>query len=581
MVAVLLVAAGIAGLVSLAGASSQAQATDEGAVVLGLAGLVAAVALVTSPAAVPARSRLGVAWGGFMAWSLGCALLSGRVWASLMGEVTNLLGWFALAALTLIALAVSHRAGAVRRTLSVAAPFVVFGQTAATLVQLATGTTPRGSLPNSTYLGEALLLLLPFVLDEEDAWPALTYSQRTALAVSAVVALAAAGSRVAALAGVAWLIWALVLRRELPRARRVAVTAGLVAFVVAGGLLFARAEVMGSLGTSTLGERPQMWRAAALAVAERPLIGYGPDGFVAGGVAVTTPELARAEPVLVFRPGAVDPHNLLAWVAVSTGVPGLVLFLWWIAELGLSWRAAARERGALPRSAAPAWALSATAAVLLTAPATLQVLPLLGVVAGLSLPRAHRDTAPAGQRPLVTAVAAYAVPVIFGIGALAFSLNAATRLPLEIHDEQRSPRLAPAAQRAMDVWRCDPHLAHLASLHWGWAARVDREVAVRRLDLVAIGRAVALDARDPFVALERARTLSFYGAPDAAIESAYRATFERWELYPAARAEYAAFLAQRGRDAEAREQVAIAELVDDQDGERIRALETARKALGE
>ncbi len=574
--AVALIVFAVLGLVSLAGARVQAQAMDEGAVVLGLAGLVAAVSFVRSGAVAVPRFRLGIAWTAFLAWALVCAALSGRVWASLVGEVTNLLGWCSLAALTAVVMAASSRATSVRGLLAFIAPIVVFGQTAATLVQLALGTTPRGSLPNSTYLGEAVLLLLPFVLEDDGGKDVIGRPQRVALAVSAVVTLAAAGSRVAAIAGVVWLVWALVTRRDVTMRFRVLVAAGLVVAVAVGGLVFARAEVLGSLGADTLGERPQMWRAVALAVAARPLLGYGPDGFVAGGVAVTTPELARREPVLVYRPGAVDPHDVLAWVAVSTGAIGLALFVWALAEIGLAWRRGTKDG---VRVGPAAWAVGTTAMVLLTAPLAIQVVPLMGLVLGVSLaPAARGSVVPASARGL--SAARFAGPVAVGFAALVLALNAGTRLPLEVHDAQVSPRLVRFAQAATDVWRFDPHLAHLASLHWGWVAASDRGVAATQPDLAAIERAVAVDSRDPFVALEYARTLRFYGADTATVERAFLAAFERWELYPLARAEYAILLAEAGRDAEAREQIEIAKLVEDRDADRRDAIAAAEAELG-
>lgn len=573
--AVALTVFAVLGLVSLAGARVQAQAMDEGAVVLGLAGLVAAASLLRLDAQPASRSRLAYAWAAFLAWALVSAALSGRVWASLVGEVTNLLGWFSLAALTAVTMAAAARAGAVRGLLCSVAPIVVFGQTAATLVQLAMGTTPRGSLPNSTYLGEAVLLLLPFVLEADGDKDVIGRPQRVALAVSAVVTLAAAGSRVAAVAGMAWLVWALVTRRDVTTRVRVLLAAGLVVAVAAGGLLFARAEVLGSLGADTLGERPQMWRAATLAVEARPILGYGPDGFVAGGVAVTTPELARREPVLVFRPGAVDPHNVLAWVAVSTGVVGLALFAWALAELALAWRS--RAAGGA-RVGPAAWAIGTTALVLLTAPLAIQVVPLMGLVLGVSVaPAALPHEEPTSQRS--TRALRPAASVVLGFAALVLVLNAGTRLPLEVHGADVSPRLAGFAQAATDVWRFDPHLAHLASLHWGWVAASDRTVAARQPDLAAIERAVAVDSRDPFVALERARTLRFYGADTTTVERAFLAAFDRWELYPLARAEYAVLLAQAGRDAEAREQLEIARLVNDRDPDRRDAIAAAETEL--
>jgi hypothetical protein len=150
---------------------------------------------------------------------------------------------------------------------------------------------------------------------------------------------------------------------------------------------------------------------------------------------------------------------------------------------------------------------------------------------------------------------------------------------LEEHGPEVSPVRASAAQAATDFWRLDPHLAHLASLPWGWAATVDPAVAAARPDLAAVERAFAVDLRDPFVALERARTLRYYGEPPETIQAAFADTLDRWSLFPVARAEFARFLAEQGRYKEAREHIAVAELVEDGDPERLSALESARELI--
>lgn len=567
----------IASLVATISSQSQIDAVDAAAVMLGIAALVAAGMLVSRPALVVPRTRLGFAWTAFLAWALVSAVVSGRVWASLMGEVTNLLGWFSLLALTVVVVGVSAYAPSARRALEIAAPVVVFGEVAATIVELSLGAMPRGSLPNSTYLGQALLLVLPFVMVEDNGVLQLTRPQRLALGGATAVTLAAAGSRVAAVVAIAWFVWVLVGRSGLSgTVKSVALGATVLAFAV-GALTFARAEVLGSTGVETLGARPQMWRIAALAVAERPLVGYGPDGFVSGGVAVTGEALARAGAALVFRPGTVDPHSLAVWVAVSTGVVGLALFLWTLVELVLSWRV----RAAAGEDVAPAvFAVLGALAVFMTAPAALQVIPLLGFVLGTSLtPLPGRGDEPAADPRQAGIVPPVALALMVA-ACLVFTANAATRFSLEKHGAEISPGRTGAAQAATDLWSFDPHLAHLASLHWGWAAAENPSIAAARPDLRAIERAVAVDSRDPFVALEYARTLRFYGAAPADLERAFLEVFERWELFPIARAEYAVFLAQQGRDDEAREQIEIAELVVDGDPQRLNAIDTAEEFLG-
>ncbi len=568
---VALLALCVVALVVTVGARPQANAVDGALITMGLVALVAVLGLASRPDALVPRDRLGIAWAAFLGWALLCALVSGRVWASLVGEVTSLLGLFTLVGLTLAAAAAARFGDDARRALELVAPVAVFVQIAATVAQLALGARPRGTLPNSTYLGEAIVILLPFVLAEDPGGLRLERRHRLWLAGAAVITLAAAGSRTAALAATGWFLWALVSRSGLSRALKLAAITLTVVTVALGAFTFARGEVLGTAGIETLGERPRMWRTAALAAAGRPLVGYGPDGFTAGGVAVTTPERARDGGALIFRPGSVDPHNLAVWVLVSTGVFGLGLFAWALVELVLRWRRAFRDG----RDVAPGvFAVVGAVAVFLTAPAALQVLPLFGYVVGVSLRR--------GEERSGTGVPRTVGWVLIGAGALvalAMAGNAATRLALEDHGADVSPAKVGLAQAATVWWPFDAHLAHLASLHWGWTAVADPTVAMRQPDLVAIERAVELDSRDPFVSLEHARTLRFYGAPDEAVEGAFLETLRRWELFPIARAEYATFLARAGRTDEARAQLDVATLVEDPHPRFAATLQTARDEL--
>ncbi|HSK48650.1 MAG TPA: hypothetical protein VLA05_11715, partial [Coriobacteriia bacterium] len=91
--------------------------------------------------------------------------------------------------------------------------------------------------------------------------------------------------------------------------------------------------------------------------------------------------------------------------------------------------------------------------------------------------------------------------------------------------------------------------------------------------------AIDADRHNPFYALGYARTLRFYGAAPEKIEAAFAETFNRWPVYPVARAEYARFLAEQGRMDEAREQLELASLVPDRTGGRDRAVQQTLQLL--
>lgn len=573
--AVALMGVCLLGLVSIFGTSIQAEAVDAGAIVLGGAGVLGAgIALLEGARVVPG-SRMGWSWTGFTAWALFAGAVSGRVWASLVGESTNALGWTAFAALTAVAVAAGSLRGALR-VLRVVAPWIVAVQVTAVFVQLTASRDPAGTLPNSTYLGEALLLALPFLMPGPADAPEWQRRPRLILSGLSVFALAAAGSRVAAVIAAAWFVFCLVRRSDIAPHLRRWVALGVMVAVLAAGLVFARGEVLGSLGANTLGERPAMWKAAALAVAQRPVTGWGPDGFVAGGAAVTTSEMARDGAILIFRPGAVDPHSALVWVAVSCGVVGLGLFLWFLVEVALLLFARARAGEDVT---AGAWALGGAFVVMLTAPAAIEVLPLMAFVFGVvALGRGiDEDAAPATT---AVRVGGYALLAVLALGSVLLVANASARRPFESVGPKISPPKAVAAMRTAALWSLDPHLAYLASLHSGYLGAVDPSVAAAKPDFALIERAAILDTRNPFFGLERARTRKYYLQPPASVDEAFADAFRRWPAYPVAHAEYAAYLSDQGRFEEARRELALAKLVDDKDPDRLAAIKAAERVLG-
>ena len=79
---------------------------------------------------------------------------------------------------------------------------------------------------------------------------------------------------------------------------------------------------------SGLTPRLETWRAAATAVAARPLLGWGPSGFLAATSAHRTLKLAKAEgPDRLFA----DAHDMIIEYAVTTGLPGVALLAAWLA----------------------------------------------------------------------------------------------------------------------------------------------------------------------------------------------------------------------------------------------------------
>ncbi len=568
---VVLVACALSPLALQFAGTDAATAVDAAAVGAGVAGAYAAYVVVREGVPIERPVRAVALFGAaFVVWSLACAAFSGRGWSAFVGEPTNMLGALTLAALASVGLAAAALGERLAHLLSRAAVAVVALQVIFAVPQFVASGSAHGLLPNSTYLGELVVLLLPLLLVEQGRpWS----TAGRILAPAAVAVLAAAGSRVAAAVAAIWLlvVWAPAVARK-PQAAWLA-RIGVVAVAVVGAAVFSRDEIASSLTAAALGERPQMWLATAWAVAARLLLGYGPDGFVPGAASVLDLERLRQGTHLALGPGSADPHSALAWVAVSSGLIGAALFAALAAAIVRAWRAPGRPSVAV----ASAWGASMAFAVFLTAPAALQVLPAFALVLGASLAPVNASTRSSQQPP---SRQMWLRPVVYAsaVASLLLALNAGTRLPFEAASASRSPSLARASLAAARAWRLDPHLWHLASLHSGWAVRVQAPAVEPMADLAAARRAASLDRRDPWYALEAARTLVFYGASEAEIEPAFDEAFRRWPAFPVARAERALWLAQMGRTEQARREIALvrdAAAVDQQLAEAVRAAEAA------
>jgi len=536
---------------------SQTQFSDAWAMLAGVAGLVGCAAVLASGFLVFPRTRLGLAWTLFLAWAGVAAFSSGRALNAFMGEPTNLLGLWTLLAISGVIVGAALRGKAAQGLLERWSPWVLaiqVGFSALGLVLVA-GNPPinwdlaaRGTLPNSSALGEAVLLLLPWTVARVKPASKMTAAQKSgiAAAVASIVTLAVGRSRIALAVAVLWAAWIVIERSALAEKTRRLALGGLISVAV---LLVAGyvALQVGVPGGGQLGLRPEFTRIGVKAIAASPVVGYGPDGFIVGGASVSTRESVDPNAVLVFSRGATDPHNILLWVGLSTGVVGLALFAWALVELVLAWRA--RANAGVDVSAG-VWAVVGALVVFATAPATLSLLPLFGFVLGASIAGRPRE-------PLAGAkhIAGFGLLGVLALGSLALTANALTRLPIDNPNANVSARLAPQAQQAADTWRVDPYLYYLASLHWGWAAQTDPTVATARPDLVAIKRGTQIDSHDPLIALETARTLRFYREAPASVVSAFEEAIARWPLHPVARVELALYLAEQGDTAKAKQVV--------------------------
>lgn len=510
---------------------------------LALTGLVTAALLPKGrQAGALLRWRVAWAWTAWLGWALLSALVSGRGFVAFSGTPFNLMGWFTVAVVGSIALASAASGTGMRTALQRLAPIVVGVEAVFVLLDWLQGASELGgTLSNSTYLAEVLVLFLPLVADSalsagktrERVW-------RWAVVASGLAAVVWASAR-AALLGL--LVWAAVLafielrrRANWSTGRVLGVVGGCAVAVLALVAVLGRSRIVSGLGW-TAAVRANIWQPVAKAVGLRPLFGWGPDGYQAAVYGFVKPPTVHG---IGFGQVAPDPHNLLVWIVVSTGVVGLALFAWLAFEIGRNWVKQARA-GSGPTVAPFVAGALLYAFVALSAPTALQTLPLAALVIGASLRIERADSSASSIRVAELATRALAITL-----SLLLCAMATTRLSIA-REDQPGGYDPVRTQRAADLWRIDPFLYYQASIGWGYAAaRGTQSVPTADADLAAIRRAVALAPTDPVYQTELARTLAFYRAPRETVSAAFERALELFPNSPDARTSYAGYLIAQG-----------------------------------
>jgi len=204
---------------------------------------------------------------------------------------------------------------------------------------------PFSTIGQPTTLGEYLAILSVVAFALGALTPALSRRIRGSLVASSVVLLAAAiltGTRsVAVGATAAAAVFVVLVWSKHPdrSARWLSVASAAGAALLFGGLLAFTplgARVLGTVQFTPTGAsdgtiaqleesaaaRLVIYDIAQQIVRERPLLGYGPDAFVAGVPTYRPP----AAPVEMRQSLATSAHSWIAYVATSTGLLGLLAF---------------------------------------------------------------------------------------------------------------------------------------------------------------------------------------------------------------------------------------------------------------
>jgi O-antigen ligase/Flp pilus assembly protein TadD len=365
----------------------------------------------------------------FLLWGVVCVTTATSRWTALVGTYNQGTGWLFWAAALSAWGSFRRFEISPRQRQQLLVVFLVGGVLVAAIALLSTlhwsplrfrtGFRPDGrpssTLGNPLFLGSYLALVIVCALDQvvtslrEDrdrAWElAGTVAATVALLLSvlALVLTLSRGAWLGAAAGV--VVWGIDVARRARVEMRVLGGLAAVLIVVAVVAVFAVPRLssarlvvgdrvgVSSVATATLDTRWQIWGIAVDAIADRPVVGWGPNNYRFAAQRHMTAERLAAEPTVRDA----DAHNLILELAATWGIPGaaLLLGLWVLVMLG-----ALRSRA--PTASV---ALGVGAAFLisgLTMPQNVVVtavaLSLMGVAVPLAVSPSPATTSPVADR---------------------------------------------------------------------------------------------------------------------------------------------------------------------------------------
>jgi hypothetical protein len=255
-----------------------------------------------------------------------------------------------------------------------------------------------------------------------------------------------------------------------------------------------------------------------------------------------------------LRQIAADPHDVLAWVLVSTGIVGLALFAWLLVEIVHRWRSSTDSAARPTQSAARAGILM-YALIGMSAPLHVQTWPLAALVLGASLGRT-----PAGQGDLsagasLTARRAIRLATALLTAAAAVLLSAFAVSRLVAVPTSREYVEPGALSGVAAMWRYDPYLFYRSGVSWReYYARNGRPAGEHR-DLDAFERAFSLEPNNGVYAAEVASSLGETGASYVDVQQAFADALRLFPVSPDTHATYAEYLLGRGDLEAARSQL--------------------------
>lgn len=352
---------------------------------------------------------------------------------------------------------------------------------------------PSGLTGNAVHLGALCAAAVPLVAKSRSRLGPASLVLLLLLGLGAQVSggRSALAFLVIAAVGVAW-------RR--PRTQALVVLVVLVAGVALGGLLpgsstpSATQRVAAGAGGGSPLPRLHTWASVLPAIAERPLLGFGPGRFGEAASPRRTATIARLEGSdRLFR----DAHNLVVEHATTTGVAGLATLLAWLAL------ASRRARGSW------AWCAAILAMAQLVEPMSVVATPLALLALGAGAPRPP----PPARQPVMAAGAGLALAGLVAAGALLVGEHQLQEGSLDFS----VPALDRADQLLPKAWPTVPLVAVRVHGFYGASDPTSRLHAVRHAR-----EAVERDPYDPATWLRRANLEAVWGSEEQA-----RVAFER------------------------------------------------------
>lgn len=553
------------------------------------------------PQGLARADLVDLAVGLFCLWEVVATLaapVAAIAWFGAYNRVGGAVWWLAMGAVLVVARRVLARRAALEAFVWVVSATVVLAAAVALVQALGgdpwweRGPFTVGRMPgptgNPVSLGGLGLLavllgalaLTPGTLGRLSHWAALA---GTAAGLTAAVLSVSRAAYLGLVVGAVTLAvaWGVGRRRRALAWLAAAAAATALATVVyspdgLGGLLVERignqAQKEGAVAGQIDAKRVDYWKVALDGVRERPLVGYGPGGYVVAFRRFVPADMTQKDPLLAVT----DPHGIAFLFAVGSGVVGLalaVVVIGSVAVVGLRRRAVAgaadaRHDGAgppltavePPLAAAGAYALAALSFLAVSPTEAVVVLPLC-VVAGLFCPalgavvedgRAGGEAARAPVRRNATqgllngawVVALTAAIIAAGLstwlGASLWRADAAYRAALEGRDRAMAEKAADRASRVSRYQVLAGKLALQEAVEAG-----DQEFLGIGRDRLA--RALEHDATDPAPRVDLAKLALREGDAAAALAQ-IEAGLESNPRHPILQAVwgYAALMAARG-----------------------------------